>query len=113
MVIAGATFGGTENPQLSPAHEPALQIKTEAEAEAVVKDVEVVVPVVDVHPLPPACLRHNPGLPQRVVGAEPPEIELTVHVWVQATSVRMHASVDDADAEADADDDVVLSCCID
>lgn len=102
MVIAGAIFGA-EVPQTAPAHEPALQIK--AEAEAVVKDVEVVVPVVDVHPPPPACLRHNLGLLQDVVGAEPPEIELTVHVWIQATSVRMHASVDDADA--------VLSCCVD
>lgn len=102
MVIAGAIFGA-EVPQTEPVHEPALQIK--AEAEAVVKDVEVVVPVVDVHPTPPACLRHNPGLPQDVVGAEPPEIELTVHVWVQATSVRMHASVDETDA--------VLSCCVD
>jgi hypothetical protein len=102
VVIAGAIFGA-EVPQTAPVHEPALQIK--AEAEAVVKDIEVVVPVVDVHPPPPACLRHNPGLPQDVVGAEPPGIELTVHVWVQATSVRMHASVDDADA--------VLSCCVD
>ena len=110
MVIAGAIFGA-EVPQLAPAHEPALQMKTEAEA--LVKDVEVVVPVVDVHPPPPACLRHNPGLPQKVVGAEPSEIELTVHVWVQATSVRIHTSVDDADAEADADDDAALSCCVD
>jgi hypothetical protein len=53
VVIAGAIFGA-EVPQTAPAHEPALQIK--AEAEIVVKDVEVVVPVVDVHPPLPACL---------------------------------------------------------
>jgi hypothetical protein len=48
-----------------------------------------------------------------VVGAEPSEFELTVHSWVQATWVRMHASVDDAEAEADAEADAVLSCCVD
>jgi hypothetical protein len=79
VVIAGAIFGA-EAPQTAPVHEPALQIKVEAEA--VVKDVKLVVPVMDVHPPTPACLRQTPGLLQEVMGVEPPEIELTVHFWV-------------------------------
>ncbi len=79
MVIAGAIFGA-EVPPTAPVHEPTLQIK--AEAEAVIKDVKLVVRVVDVHPPTPACLRQTPGLLQGVMAVEPPEIELTVHFRV-------------------------------
>jgi hypothetical protein len=76
VVIAGVIFR-IEDPTLAHPHEPALQMK--GDGETVVKDVVVVVPVVDVHPSA-ACLLHIWASAQMVVVDALPAAGLTVHV---------------------------------